>query len=234
LSSVSRGLPYLYRLANFTSPLETELKDTVAAIANLRDSRIDLLDVLVGRARAPKPAEPAIRHLLITGLLNAGKTSLCVGMGTEFAFALGKARYLTAKKLIELALSEKASSGSRDYDDGRILWGWQDCDLLLIDDVDAGVSVLDSAGVKSDHFIQAESFGRALSADRSMPALQWLRGRRSVWVLGDPSEAGSWRQTIAGLIGVGETEVGLVRLELVPTEPEARTRSERQMGRFIK
>jgi hypothetical protein len=228
------GLPYLYRLANFTSPLEAELKDTVAAIANLRDSRIDLLDVLIGRDRAPKPGEPAIRHLLITGPLNAGKTSLCAGMGTEFAFALGKARYLTAKKLIELALSEKASSGARDYDDGRILWGWQDCDLLLIDDVDAGVSVLNSAGAKSDHFIQAESFGRALSADRSMPALQWLRGRRSVWVLGDPSEAGSWRQTIAGLMGVGETEVGLVRLELVPAEPEARTRSERQMGRFIK
>ena len=228
------GLPYLYRLANFTSPLEADLKDTVAAIASLRNSRVDLLDVLIGRDRATKPEEPAIRHLLITGPLNAGKTSLCVGMGTEFAFALGKARYLSAQKLIELVLSEKTSGGARDYDDGRILWGWQDCDLLLIDDVDAGVSVLGSAGPKSGHFIQPESFGKALSADRSTPALQWLRARRSVWVLGDPSQAGSWRQAIAGLMGAAETEVGLASLELAPAAPEATTRSERTMGRFVK
>ena len=228
------GLPYLYRLANFTSPLEQDLKVTVEAIANLRNSRIDLSDVLIGRNKAPKPAEPAIRHLLITGFLNAGKTSLCAGMGTEFAFALGKTRYVSAQKLIELVLSEKSGGDARDYDDGRILWGWRDCDLLLIDDVDAGVSVLDAAGAKSGHFIQAESFGKALSADRSTPALQWLRARRSVWVLGDPSQAGSWRQTIARLMGVAETDVGLVRLELAEAGPEATTRSENPMGRFIK
>jgi hypothetical protein len=43
-------------------------------------------------------------------------------MGTEFAFALGKSRYLSAAKLIETTLGDAGSNAQRIYEDGLILW----------------------------------------------------------------------------------------------------------------
>ena len=145
-----------------------------------------------------------------------------------------KARYLTAQKLIELVLADNSGDSDREYDDGRVLWAWQDCDLLLIDDVDAGVNVLDTAEPKSGHFIQAESFGRTLSATKSTPVLEWLSVHPTVWVLGDATQASSWRQVIASLMGADEGEVALVSLGLSPDYPEAKSRPESTVGRFIK
>ncbi|HKO08959.1 MAG TPA: hypothetical protein VJ487_14705 [Alphaproteobacteria bacterium] len=206
------GLPYLYRLANFTTKLAPNLLDTVSHIANLKNRKTLLLKVLFWRDVVPE-REPAIRHVMITGPLGAGKTSLCVGIGTEFAFALGKGRYLSATKLVQLVLADQSKGGDRDYDDGRVLWRWRDCDLLLIDDVDAGVSSPD-VGVPggSAHLIEPEVFVRALSDGKPRPPLDWLGPRRSVWVLGDPSEAASWRRAIAGLMQVGERDIALVEL----------------------
>ena len=55
------------------------------------------------------------------------------------------------------------------------------------------------------------------------PHLQWLRSRRSVWVLGDATEAQSWRRVIAGLMGGSDAEVALLSLGIAPDTPEAKS-----------
>ena len=96
------GLPYLFRLANFKRTLQPRSVNLVRALANYRDRRVPLLDVLLGRSTEVDLTNPDARHILITGDLGAGKTSLCVGIGVEFALSLKRCRYLSAVKLVEL------------------------------------------------------------------------------------------------------------------------------------
>lgn len=206
------GLPYLFRLADFASKLDADLVKVVSDIANLKNRTTNFLAVMVGNDPVPHTS-PEIRHLLISGPLGAGKTSLCIGMGTEFAFVLGKSRYLSAAKLVETAVSDDGSTDVRTYEDGLILWNWRMCDLLIVDDVDAGVRA--PAGLpqeRSLHLIDPATFVDALTDRNGKSLLTWLGPKRSVWVLGDSTEVPSWRTAIAGLMGVQPSELGLVEL----------------------
>lgn len=206
------ALPYLFRLANFASKLDAELIQAVSDIANLKDRRTNFFAVLIGRDPLPH-TEPRLRHLLISGPLGAGKTSLCVGMGTEFAFALGKGRYLSATKLVELVVGDDDEAGDRSYEDGLVLWNWRACDLLIVDDVDAGVRApAGQPALRSLHLIDPARLVDALSDENGQSALRWLGPRRSVWVLGDTVDVPSWQAAIAGLMGVPQAEIGVVQL----------------------
>jgi hypothetical protein len=202
------GLPYLYRLANFAGALDEAMVETISKLANMKDREVVLWRVLLGRDKAPVHA-PRVRHLLITGPLGAGKTSLAVGIGTEFAFALGLGRYLTAAKLVQLAADKEKPADGMEYDDGRVLWPWRQCDLLIIDDVDAGAS---SPRDGSRHLVEPHDLEMALAVGAATAPLDWLGRRCSVWVLGDPSGAGAWRKAIAGLMAVTEEAIMTVEL----------------------
>lgn len=206
------ALPYLYRLANFSSHLDAERVAMVSNIANLADRKVNFLAVVFGLDPRPR-THPRLRHLLISGPLGAGKTSLCVGMGTEFAFALGKARYLSATKLVQLAVGGDDDTGERSYEDGLVLWNWRACDLLIIDDVDAGVHA--AAGgpeLRSLHLIDPATLVEALSDANGRSLLAWLGPKRSAWVVGDTADVPAWQAAIARLMDVPATEIGLVAL----------------------
>ncbi|HZB93459.1 MAG TPA: hypothetical protein VE397_18570 [Stellaceae bacterium] len=214
------ALPYLYRLANFSSHLDDERVRLVSDIANLADRKINFLAVVFGRDPRPH-THPRLRHLLISGPLGAGKTSLCVGMGTEFAFALGKARYLSATKLVQLLVGGD-DAGERSYEDGLVLWNWRACDLLIVDDVDAGVHA--SAGgsaPRSLHLIDPVTLVEALSDADGRSLLTWLGPKRSAWVVGDTADVPSWQAAIAKLIDVPASEIGLVALSGAIGSPPA-------------
>jgi hypothetical protein len=213
------NLPYLYRLANFPSPLEHALVGEVAELANLQNRRVWLSNVLFGRDPVVR-SEPKLRHLLIAGPLGAGKTSLCVGIGTEFAFALGRGRYVSAAKLVQLVVDDQNHPGTPDFDDGRILWHWKDSDLLLVDDVDAGAKAGDYGAGTAAHLVTPDVFVAALSCHSPTP-LAWLGPRRSVWVLGDPAQVLLWRSAIAKLMHVGVADIGIVELSTSPAAPGA-------------
>jgi hypothetical protein len=217
------GLPYLYRLANFPGALDAALVETVSGIANLKNRRTNFLAVLVGNDPLPH-TEPAIRHLLISGTLGSGKTSLCVGMGTEFAFALGKGRYLSATKLIELVVGGDANADERTYEDGLVLWNWRRCDLLIVDDVDAGVTTPAGRGAgRAARLIDPEAFVRGFTEDGKPAPLINFADRRTVWVLGaEPSALSDWQHAIAGLLGIRDGDLAIVQLSGHPgstTEP---------------
>ncbi|MGH6980794.1 MAG: hypothetical protein ACREFC_06270, partial [Stellaceae bacterium] len=217
------GLPYLFRLANFASNLDADLLATVENMVNLKkDQKTNFWAVLIGNDPVPR-RQPEIRHLLISGPLNAGKTSLCVGMGTEFAFSLGKGRYLSATKLAQLAVgNDGVTSGDLTEEDGVVLWNWKECDLLIVDDVDAGARPSgDSPDKSAIHLIEPDVFAQAMMLAGPTP-LATFAARRTVWVLGD-GDASSWRTTIASLMGIPTEALARVELrgDIAPPAPAA-------------
>jgi mono/diheme cytochrome c family protein len=217
------GLPYLYRLANFTGvfdrPAVEPARGMIAELCNLEHRPVLLWHVLTGRDLIDR-SRPSQRHVLIAGPLRSGKTSLAVGIGTEFAFNLGIGRYMPAADLVELAAIKPAPNGQMEYDDGRILWPWNEVDLLIVDDLDAAVSAAAAADDKSTfaRLVDPAQFVGAMRASGEAQPLDWLRDRRSVWVIGDPAGAEPWRDSIAALMGTAPEEITIMQMSVPPEE----------------
>lgn len=203
------GLPYLYRLSNFAGGIKPEATGIVTGVANFENRTVLLRNVCFG-ADPIRRNKPEIRHLMITGPLGAGKTSLAVGIGTEFAFALGMGRYLSLAKLVQLVAQRHQNPKVMDYDDGRVLWPWAGCELLVVDDVDVGVKLGDAPAIT---LVRPENLVAALTLPGVPKPLAWLAEQRSVWVLDAALDAPAWRSAIAGLIGIEESEISIVELE---------------------
>jgi hypothetical protein len=204
------GLPYLYRLANFSCGMKPLDVDNVGALANMTNRQVAFWRVLLGIDPVPDQVV-ARRHVLVTGKLGTGKTSLVVGIGTEYAFALGIGRYLSAAKLVQLATEGPCADGKLEYYDGRYLWPWRDCDLLIVDDVDAGAARPGDA-VQATCLVQPSDLVGALCIHGDTKPLAWLADKKSAWVIGDPSGALAWRRAIAGLMGITPDEILIVEL----------------------
>lgn len=149
------GLPYLYRLANFSSTIETAGMDD----DEKKKERAKLIEFIDGLASAPKDRSGTHeidpnkglprRHLIITGSRGAGKSGLAAGIGTEFAFNCGIGRYTTMSELVQYVQNPTISAlqprepnqrplpkaEDQEFNDGRILWKWPSVDLLIIDDI---------------------------------------------------------------------------------------------------
>jgi hypothetical protein len=207
------GLPYLYRLANFKTKMGPVIEPAICRLANLKERQVVMWRVLIGLDKIPDH-RPVIRHILITGPLGAGKTSLAVGIGTEYAFALGLGRYLAAADLVQLAACPASMPANQmQYDDGRVLWPVKQCELVIVDDVDAGVTT--AAGVPV-RLVRPEDLVAALTV-QSPDAMHWLGRRRSVWVVGDTPGADVWKAAISGVLGITPDEMLTVELALTPT-----------------
>jgi hypothetical protein len=184
------GLPYLYRLANFPTPIGDAT--AVRYIQALYD---------------PKTPDPM--HLIISGPIGAGKTCLAVGIGTEFAFRLGIGRYTTLAKLVDiLSDTPSAPDASTEFNDGRVLWPWDRSQLLIIDDVDTVLRRL--APAEED---ELNAFTTHVS--RRLPMT--LKDRRTVWVLSDVSDLDKWRDAIGRALRLNEEGRAITTIPLTTT-----------------
>jgi hypothetical protein len=218
------GLPYQFRLASFKTRLDADEKfsadkaDKVCRLANVRGKPTPLLKFLFCRD-LPHEEQVQHRHLIIFGQLGSGKTPLAVGIGTESAFSLHFARYLSAVQLLQW-LDEHPHPDldkmTMEFEGGRSLWPLQGCDLVIIDDVIEPAPSLnaqqrgqaEAAGDAWINVIQPGNFPDAVGN-----RLAWLGPRRSVWVVGDPRADEDWKTCIKTVLGVAEEHIMTVYLQ---------------------
>jgi hypothetical protein len=227
------GFPFFFRLSNFTAPIDKQDVDKINGLANVRnetENRARLLrrlfEVLFKDER-PTLNEPAIRHLLICGPPQAGKTCLAVGIGNEFALTLQLGRYLTAVKLLDLLEAGPQALPPNGFptmeeDGGRILWPWRWCDLVIIDDVYEGSGAVPAVNLEAAYaaglLLTPTDFEQAILIRTGGFGLPWLGERRSVWVVSDPSQVNDWETVIRRLIG-GKHELMTLTLNHIPPQP---------------
>jgi hypothetical protein len=207
------GLPYLYRLATFPNPIDRPTAEFI---------------VKLSRPASADAAPSTDDHLIIAGPLDSGKSSLAVGIGTEFAVRLrmGIGRYTTLAKLLQTVLKE-GQWDQPEFDDGRILWPWQTSDLLIVDDVDvlSDYTPRTPTDVVTRRQI-VQSRVDMLKAKIPAVLLAALKYRRTVWVVGDidAGELTHWRAMIADIIGVDTERVRTLKfaqkiMDLDPNRP---------------
>ncbi|RDJ26900.1 hypothetical protein DWF00_01605 [Bosea caraganae] len=212
------GLPFLFRLTNLCSKFrdaDAGHRETVVALSTPASVSKSL---------------PGIRHVVVTGAVGSGKTCLACGIGTEYAFRLGIARYTTLTKLFESvadclpkAASEKPLPELEEQD-GRVLWPWRDVELLIVDDVDALLVEPPLPAFDTKPYVEAAVTKRAddqaalreiVRHQLTIVGIDSFEPRRTVWIVSDPQEAAAWRDTIAQSLGLaGDAAVALPIIHL--------------------
>jgi len=131
IASQQSDVPFLYRLANF--PENFDGPDGPSIITSL----------------VVQPA-PEFRHVVLTGPLNCGKTSLAVGTVTEFGYRAGLCRFISLVKLARTrflprqGMTERAGlHAGTAFQDGRTVWPLSAAELLVVDDSDGGIPELE-------------------------------------------------------------------------------------------
>lgn len=144
------------------------------------------------------------KHLLLFGSKGSGKTSLSVGIATEFSIRNNRCSYVTATKLLSMFFEQRDhishSPGS---------WTWHDSSLLVIDDINPG-------GLIKKDILRATLFYELLNNAEYGPSnIQHIKAMNIIWVMGneEPSEQVEERwETLLGTIGVPESDIITVNL----------------------
>jgi hypothetical protein len=125
-------VPFLYRLANFPQNFDGPVGPSI--ITSL----------------VAQPA-PEFRHVVLTGPLNCGKTSLAVGTATEFGYRAGLCRFISLIKLARTrflprqGMTERAGlHAGTAFQDGRTAWPLSAAELLVVDESDGGIPELEN------------------------------------------------------------------------------------------
>ena len=107
------GLPYTYRLSYFAKQkILGSADDTEKILKDFQNGEID--------------------HLIVSGPIRSGKTSLITAIGTELSFRQFKVRYLNFLDFLDISLDKKEQPIHVAY----VLWDWKDADIIIFDDVD--------------------------------------------------------------------------------------------------
>ena len=192
------GLPYLYRLANFPKQEnhknQKDQKDQEGFPKAFIESMCD-----------PKKKGPL--HLIIGGEPDTGKTSLAVGIGTEFAFRCGIGRYITFEKMLELIRHDS----EKEFKDGRILWPWDDSELLIIDDV--ATAFRDPGSILFQGRDEPPDLSSVRTFFQKLPLPSTLRQRRTVWLVEEKDDVETWKQIIRTVLELEKSQLKTVWLK---------------------
>jgi hypothetical protein len=184
--------PFLYRLANFPQNFDGPYGPTI-------------ITSLVAQSA------PQFQHIVLTGPLNSGKTSLAVGTATEFGYRVGLCRFISLVKLAQTGSSPGPGVMERTglhpgttFQDGRTIWPLSAVELLIVDDADGGIPGLE---------INYQDIKAALIGQLGNEFLSLMKERRTLWVAGTNDCAQAWQELVAELLTDNDlTRVGKVAL----------------------
>jgi hypothetical protein len=174
------AIPYYYRLSSFFGKIDNQ--------------NVIKINRFV-KANAPFLADD-LQHIFIFGPYNSGKTSLAIGIGTDFSINLGISRYLSFNKFLDLLNLET----EKTYEEGTKIVPWRTAELLIVDNVSVGIDKF--SAFNPDFFreflINSKFYERNLNA---------LQNQKSIWVIGNSSMLNEWVQLFSdlGLNKLGKT-----------------------------
>ena len=125
------------------------------------------------------------KHLLLFGANKTGKTSLAVAIANEMSIAKKHCSYVTAMKLFSLFFEEDTHLPNPKLLD---LWVWRKASLLIIDDVNPGLTVPINI-INCDQFYQFLNNPLYGNANKKT-----LTESSIIWVLGNDTETSKKQQ----------------------------------------
>lgn len=144
-------------------------------------------------------------HLMICGGKGKGKTSLSIGIATEYSISHKSSIYTTASKLYGLF-----RESDQPITDDTLAWTWQNSSFLVIDDINPGPPI--------DEIISAEKFLAYLDCTPELSRINRdiLRTKNVIWVLGadnapDANTINSWKNMLTE-IGVSDEKVDIIMI----------------------
>jgi hypothetical protein len=160
------GLPYLFRLAEAPPTMDDD------------DAK-----KLYGLINSEPPPKAAACPIVIGGPIASGRTELCAGIGTEFAFRHATVRYLSLATLLEFAARSEPSEFFDDEGPKNIAyWSWSKAQVVIIDDI--GPLLAPAAPPYSP-------IGNLRQVLTQLHPISGVLARcHTVWVIGDPSGDG--------------------------------------------
>jgi hypothetical protein len=157
-------LPYLFRLAEAPPTMDDE------------DAQ-NLYDVI----KSNPPPKTAPIPIVIGGPIGSGRTELCAGIGTEFAFRRATVRYLSFATLLEFAARSQNSDFFDDSGPANIAyWAWSKAQVVIIDDIGPVLTPIMQNRDDQVPGLRQVLYGH-LGTVRAV-----LARCHTVWVIGDP------------------------------------------------
>lgn len=227
------NLPYLYRLATFPNNIPKDPKVGMG----LDEARAFILKMI--EPGGPVPGPECSGHLILSGVPDAGKSTLAVAVGTEFVFKLGLCRYLSMVKLLQFASDRETGAAAankggaadprvvrpadEEFDDGRVLWRWDKVELLIVDDVD-DIARVQHDGKANPTPEEVSAFNERVKevlVRRFGSIIGPLKARpRTIWVCNYPVRPTALKKILEDLLGYRDIKI----IDLEVSLPEARAR----------
>jgi len=165
--------PFQFRISQWQHSLNEKDKNEVLELINKKEKK----------------------HFLIFGDENSGKTSLGVGIATEFSIKRSVAFYTTAIKFTKL-LQNSDDSLKKNF---QLEWSWRQSEILVIDDIAAGGDV--ETIIKPSFFEDVNN-----SSEFKDSNLSALQNKSVMWIVGKESNKEIWTQYLIN-IGINKNNI---------------------------